>query len=450
MAVIELDLNARPDATPTPPPPAHRYRLPGLMLAAVLVLAAGGAAPIMPVLWRYLGAVPAPGGPEMQFQLTGGLVYTVATDGAERAVTAWTPAAPPRRLWTTRLPPLARADDFNGVSTQPAGDVVLLVSAGTTTAVDTARGSVRWRLPVPVTALAGGRYGFVEDPRFRDGTAYDEASGNPGILYFSATGEPHTEPPLHTEMRGIDLTTGATAWTITAAGAVNLFDAGGDRPAVLLLTSKALQLVDGARGEIRQRVALPAVDGSGPTSGDVVGDLMLVHYGAYGSISREVAYSPETLARRWSRSVPPESPDPPRCTDMLCAAGRGGMHVLDPVTGRPQWRVPDGMDLIRRGDVVLQAGHESGVPERLLDPVTGAARVDLTGWRTWVNVVADHPLVLERDRADGTGVFGVVVARHDMVQPLGVTDGPVSDCVADQRYVVCRTDGGLRVWSYRA
>ena len=453
MALIELDLTAQPDATPTSPPPAHRYRLPGLLLAAVLLLAAGGAVPALPTLWRRVGEVPVAGGPEAPFQLTGGRLYTVAAAGAERVVTGWTMTGPPRRLWSIRLPaPMLGDDDigFGGVDAEQAGDVVLLSAGPLVTAVDAGSGAARWKSPLPVTTLPGGHVGVVLDQQFRDGTRYDQASGDPGMLYFSSAGEPHTEPPLRTEVRGIDLATGARRWTVTAAGAVNVLTAPGGDPAMLLLTSDRLERIDGMSGEVRRQVRLPGVGGSGPTSGEIVDGAMMVYYGAYGSVGHEVAYSPETLARRWSRGVPRELPDPPRCADVLCAGDRAALDVLDPATGRARWRAARDVDLVRRGRYVLEVGHDSGLPQRMVDAVTGAARVDLAGWHDEVAGTARQPLVLRRPAGAGASAFGVVLERHDKVQPLGVTRDVVSDCAADPGHVVCRSDDVLRIWAYRA
>ena len=452
MALIELDLTAQPDPPPTSPPPAHRYRLGGLLLAAVLAFAAGGAVPALPVLWRQLGEVPASGGPEAMFQLAGGRVYTVAATGAERVVTGWTLTERPRRVWTVRLPaPMVGGEeiDFGGVEAEQAGDVVLLSSGTHTTAVDAGSGAVRWTSRLPVTVLPGGRVGVVQEQQFRDGTWYDQASGDPGMLYFSSTGEPHTEPPLRTEVRGIDLATGARRWTVAAAGAVNVLPVPGAEPAVLLLASDRLERIDAVSGAVRRRIPLPEVGGSGPTSGELVDDAMLVYYGAYGSAGHQVAYSPETLARRWSRSMPRELPDPPRCTGVLCVGSRTAVEVLDPATGQPKWRVALGVDLTRRGGYLLELGHESGLPARMLDAATGAPRVDLAGWYTEVESEAGQPLLLRRPLEAGASAFGVVLERRDAVQLLGVTHGVVGSCAADPRYVVCRADDRLRIWAYR-
>ncbi|MBM2617797.1 PQQ-binding-like beta-propeller repeat protein [Actinoplanes sp. LDG1-06] len=453
MALIELDLTAQPDQTLTPPPPAHRYRVPGLLVVFVLVLAAGGAAPVLPVLWRYLGAVPAPGGPEAPFQLTGGRVYTVAAAGTERVTTAWDLTGSPRKLWTVTFPARLSGPDeisWGTVDAEQAGDVVIFADGPDTTVVDAGTGRIRWSSPVAVTPLPGGRVGVVQEHDFRADTVYDQASGEPGMLYFSATGEPHTEPPLRTHVRGVDLSNGRVRWTLTVAGSVNLTVPPGDEPAALLLSSDRLSRIDGETGRVVRSTPLSRDKGRAPASGEMVDGLMMVYYGHRGVVSEEVAYSTATLQRRWSRPVPEMMLDPANCTGMHCSGGRQALDVLDPGSGEVRWRAPTDVDLTKYGGYVVEVGIESGLPVRLVDPGTGVTRVDLTGWRAEVVGEAGQPIVLRRSLDAGASAFGVVVPDRDTIQPLGVTGGPVSDCTSDARHVVCRTDGGLRIWAYRA
>lgn len=453
MALIELDLTAQPDQTLTPPPPAHRYRVPGLLLVAVLLFAAGGAAPVLPVLWRYLGVVPSPAGPEAPFALAGGRVYTVAATGTNRVITAWNLEGPPRELWTTGFPArVAGLDEISwgGVEAEAAGDVVLFGDGPQATVVDAGTGAPRWSSPVDITPLPGGRIGVVQKHDFRPGTVYDQASGEPGMLYFSATGEPHTEPPLRTHLSGVDLSDGRVLWTVTTAGSVNVSVPAGDEAVVLLLSSDRLRRIDGASGAVVASRPLPPVGEATPYGGDLVDGLMMVHYGHRGVVSRDIAYDPHTLVRRWDRPVPAMMLDPANCTGLHCAGGRQALDVLDPATGRARWRAPADVDLAKLGGYVVEIGVESGMPVRLVDPATGVTRVDLTGW--WAEVVgeAGPAIVLRRGIDAGGSAFGVVMPDRDRIQPLGVTGGPVGDCTSDARHVVCRTEGGLRIWAYRA
>jgi len=86
----------------------------------------------------------------------------------------------------------------------------------------------------------------------------------------------------------------------------------------------------------------------------------------------------------------------------------------------------------------------------VVDPATGARRVELGGWRADITGSDEQPIVLRRHQGPLTSFFGAVAAGRPAVQPLGATSGPVGDCTSDERYVVCQADGGLQIWAYRA
>ncbi|XVV11358.1 hypothetical protein ACQP2X_42040 [Actinoplanes sp. CA-131856] len=453
MALIELDLTAQPEPAPSSPPPAHLYRIPGLILAVVLVLAGGSAAPAMPTLWRYLGSVPAGIGPGSLFRLAGDRAYTVGEDGGAREVTAWSLTEPPRKAWSTRYE-LPGADPekigYGGSSVRMAGDVVLVSDGPMTTVLDRHSGQARWSAPTPVTQMAGGRVGLIEEPRFRAGTVYDQEAGEPGQLFFTADGEPHVEPPTNTEIRGVDLYTGATVWTLSVPGSVIVDASSGDTPTVLLLSSAGLKRIDGMTGQVVRTAAPDRVDGRLPASGESIGGLMMVYYyNANGYITHEAAYSTGTLARLWGRDVPEVLVQQSFCLGVVCSISEAGLEALDPATGRPAWRAEKDHDLVRRGGYVMQLKSNTSVPVRLVDPATGAPRVDLSGWRAVVDGPAGEAIVLRRGLERGASAFGVVDPERDAVQPLGVTGAPISDCVTGVGHVACRTDESLRIWAYR-
>ena len=452
MALIELDLTAQPDPRLGFRPPAYRYRLPGLVLAAVLLFVLGGASTGAPTLWRYLGAVPPPSGSETQSRLVGDRVYTMASADGERIATAWRVGAPPRKLWTVRFPARATGPDavaYGGVEARPAGDVVLLSDGPATTVVDARTGAIRWRSPVGVAPLAGGRTGLVQSQVFRAGTLYDQDSGNPGLLYFSSTGEPHTEPPVRTEVRGVDLRTGAAVWTAAAPGAVNVFAVPGDAPAALVLASDRLDRIDGSTGAVERTAPLPKIGGGGPVSGSLTDGLLVVHYGDYAVDGQEVAYGAVALDKRWQRAVPEVLLDPPNCGDVLCAGPRSALEVLDLATGRTAWHAPDEVDLEQQSGYVLERDASTARPLRLVDRSTGVTRIDLDGWASALAASErGQPLLLRRSLDAGRSAFGVVLAGRGRVQVVGASTGPVSDCAADRRYVMCRGDDGLQVWAY--
>ncbi|XVU24007.1 PQQ-binding-like beta-propeller repeat protein [Actinoplanes sp. CA-054009] len=453
MALIELDLTAQPEPAPSSPPPAHLYRIPGLILAVVLVLAGGGAAPAMPTLWRFLGSVPAGTGPGSLFRLSGDRAYTVGEAGAAREVTSWSLTEPPRKVWSTRYELTGTDPDkigYGGSSVRPAGDVVLVSAGPMTTVLDRHSGQVRWSVPAPVTQMAGGRLGLIEEPRFRAGTVYDQQAGEPGQLFFTADGEPHVEPPAHTDIRGVDLYTGVTVWTSSVPGSVIVDASSGDAPTVLLLSSDGLQRLDGRTGQVVARTAPETVDGRRPASGESVGGLMMLYYyNANGYITHEAAYSTATLTRLWGRDVPEILVQQSYCLGIVCSVSGSGLEALDPATGRAAWRAKQNHDLTRRGDYVLEQESNTFVPVRLADPASGTTRVDLTGWRAVVDGSADEPIVLRRGLERGASAFAVVDPEREAVQPLGVTGAPISDCVSGSGHVACRTNDSLRIWAYR-
>ena len=453
MALIELDLTAPADPAPSSPPPAQRLRVPGLLVAVVLLLAVGGAAPAVSLLWNHLGAVPAPGGPEAPFQLADGRIYTVATAKTDRVVTAWSLGTPPRRVWTIRFPARVTGPDqvsFGGVETEAAGGVLLLSDGPATRAVDRAAGRTLWSSPVHVSPLPGDRIGLARYQTFRPGTLYDQDSGDPGPLYFSSTGEPHTEPPTLTEVRGVDLRTGATAWSVQVPGSINVDVPPGAGSAFVITSADRLTLRSGDTGRIVREAPLPRIDGYGPGSGELIGDLMVIDYGDWALAHHKVAYSATTLQRRWQQAFPQILMDPANCVNVLCSGGRNAPEVLDPATGRLRWRAPADTDLLLQSGLLIESRGSTGTQLRLADPVTGAEQVSLRGWNADVTAAAaTGPIVLRRDQPAGASAFGAIRPGRHAVQMLGVTGTAVSSCAADDRFVVCRADGGLQIWAYR-
>ena len=450
MTLIDLDRAAPPGPAAGRRPPPRRYRHAGLLLSVILALTLGGAAPTAGFFWRYLGEAGPVDGAETPVQLAGGNLYTVSSAGVERELTAWALEPAPRRLWSSPVPIGTGYDAAGGlfgrVTVRQAGDVVLMSEGVSTTAIDARTGATRWTKPVTVTLFGSRRIGVVLDRVFRPGTEYDQTSGDPGPLYFSATGVPHTEAPVRTEIRGVYLASGETAWTVAPGGSVAVDAAPGTPPAVVITSSERLALVAGETGETLRAVGLPARGGSGPSAGAVVGDLALV---GYVGPAVQVAYDVRTLRRLWERGLaglPGEATD---CAGLVCAGVRNSVVVLDPATGGPAWPISGAVNLAARAGAVLETRSDTDAPVRLADRLTGRTLVDLAGWDEALAGGPESALLLRRSDAAGGQTFAVVPPGAGALTRLGTVDVDGAQCTADERNVVCRDGTGLRVWAYR-
>lgn len=446
MTLIELDRDTPLDPGTGQSPPPRLYRPLGLVIAVLLAVVLGGAAQRPGTRWEYMGVIPPTAGVETPIQLAGGHLFTVAPAGARRILTAWTLEPAPARLWSADLPASVAADPANGafipVWVRQSDDVVLVTAGMSTTAIESGTGRIRWTTGVRITVGDGG-VGMVVERIFRPGTVYDQDSGEPGMLYFSADGQPHTEPPIRTEVRGVDLATGRTLWTADQAGSVIADPVPGEHPGVLITASDRLTLHDARTGAVLRETALPERAGAGPSTSDVLAGVALVGYDEAGL---QAGYDTSTLDLLWTRDLRTEM-DPPSCTGLLCAGSRDATEVLDPSTGRTLWALPSSADLTVAVGHVLRSDPSSGAPVRLQDPSTGAHWVELAGWTDVVESFAD---VLVVRRADQTGgqAFGIVRPGRPEVRTLGVADIDGRECGADDRYVVCRDVQGLRIWAY--
>jgi outer membrane protein assembly factor BamB len=451
VALIELDLDVPPDRLAgrrTPPP--WRYRPLGMALVVILALTLAGATPRGGTFWRPLGLIPADAGTEATIQLAGGRVFTVVLAGESRTLSAWDPQPSPHRLWSAEVPISATFDPANGVfgvvRVQRIGDLLLVGAGLSSTVLDADTGAIRWTTANRITPVGDG-LAVLTDRMFRAGTLYDQESGDPGMLYFSADGQPHVEPPVRTEVRGLDLATGTVLWTATPGGSVTAEAAGGDGPAAVLITaSDRLSLRDGRTGEVLRETELAQEGGTGPGTSDVLDDVALIGYPEAGV---QAGYDVRTLERLWTRDLHTDS-RPDGCAGLLCASGDREVQVLDRRTGRTAWSAPSDSELAARGDgSVLLTRPDADGPGLLVDAATGAPRTDLTGWDGEVEGSGSHALLLWRDEKGGGRAFGAVLPGSAEARYLGAAEGLGGDCGGDDRYVVCRDVRGLRVWAYR-
>jgi hypothetical protein len=184
---------------------------------------------------------------------------------------------------------------------------------------------------------------------------------------------------------------------------------------------------------------------------DFTEDLLLIRNGRTSEPGSMSAYATDTLEFRWRTPVPRDGAARGRCFGLACGTDPSGIAVLDPGTGRTVWRAGPGLSLTRRGDVAVEVGADLERQMRVREVATGAVRTELPSWDTVVNQDGTAPIVLRRREGDrGLTAFGVLRPDGSAVQPLGLAGELVDDCLADERFVVCRTAAGAEVWSYRA
>jgi putative pyrroloquinoline-quinone binding quinoprotein len=444
VAVIELDLYAPSGPEPQRPRwhPA-RYRAAALTAILLLTLSLGGAAVPRPQLWQPGGTLPMT--PDGSFQLVDGRLFTFDRIGTRFTTTAWAPS-PVRRLWRhdSTIAVAGDAPQEFGWFVRPVGDAVVLQVGRTTTVLDATTGAVRWQRGTPVSPV-DGRYGVAYDETFRPGDHLDADDHSDGVVFYGTDGAFHSDPPAHTDLRVIDLATGAVRWTAGFDSGAVATGVPGVPGEVLLYTRTGFSLRDLATGAVRasRTVQLP------PDSDAVFGlpmtaDLMLI--AGAGSVT---AYSVRTLAPMWRRERPSSTDgDISVCGDLPCIERRGGVTALDPATGRDRWTIDMNAGLHRYGpDVYVLENVQSRVIE-VRDPASGALRADLRAWGATSVPGSQDPVVLSR--AELGGVVFALLRPYGRIQPLGRSEAPVTECQNDARVVVCRTPYGAQAWTYHA
>lgn len=451
MALIELDLDAPPAHLPSRPPPRY-FRYVAAVVAAVLVVALGGAAPAVAVLWRRAGLIRLAAA-STAYQLVGGLLYTLDGNGDRRTTTAWS-LHPLRRLWSVstdpQLDPLGTVIQ-DGTSVVAADGYTLLQSGNGTTVIDPRSGIVRWTSRAPLAAHSGDT-GVVQETRFAPGTEYDQSSGDPGPLYFSEDGVPHTRAPERTVLRGLDLATGRERWAVQEPGSVFVVSAGGDATRFLVISSERVALLAAATGAVLRERALPRFAGGDVSYPEIVGDLLLLRHDVSDvGAGTATAFGLDTLERRWQVTEPIQDGTGGSCVGLPCEQERNGLAVLDPATGVARWHAARSVTLISRGHDALELQGTSNGPLTVRDPQTGRVEVDLAGWQNVASSADDAPIVVFRAQAPtGHAGFGVLMPGADRVQLLGLSSSLVQECSSDEKYVACRLGSGVEVWSYRA
>lgn len=441
MALIELSTETPAQPAAASPPPAYFYRRAGLVVAVLLLLALGGAAPAASVLWQRAGAVPVP--PSGDFQLIGGTLYTMDLDAEPRVLTAWR-ADSVQRLWSFSD---GKGEDpfFVAEATQ---DITVVRSGRSVTVLDARTGAVRWTSAVAVQPVSD-TVAFVEEEIFRPGTEYDPASGDPGQLYGTNSAALHTEPALRTELRGLDLGTGAQLWSLSFPGSVFTARTETSDNAVVVLSSDKLTLLSATTGAVLRQRAVPLLDGARAEQGEVVGDTVLVHYGSFGMGGPVIAYARDTLEELWRQNQPDPAGNSAVCSGLPCVKSSDEIIVLDPRTGAYRWRIADTDVLAFGPDTVLQTQGLTS-PLRTADAVTGQQRIDLARWRHFFPVQAGAAFMLTHPDPDGSTVVGLLKRGATEVRPLGRLPTTTVQCQVVPGLLACRTVDGVQVWAYRA
>ncbi|RSM70575.1 hypothetical protein DMB66_08820 [Actinoplanes sp. ATCC 53533] len=441
MALIELSPETPALPAAATAPPAYYYRRAGAALAVLLLLALGGAAPVTSVLWQRVGAVPVPAAAD--FQLLDGTLYLMDLDAEPRVLTAWQ-ARPLRRLWSFTA--ATDGDPFYVYDT--TADFTLVRSGRSVTVLDARTGAVRWTSPVAVQPVSD-RVAFAEEEIFRPGTEYDTESGDPGQLYGTNSGALHTEPAQRTELRGLDLATGAPRWSRSFPGSVFTTLSDGPETAVVVLTSDKLMLLSPTTGAVLRERAVPMIDGARAEEGDVVGDTVLVHYGSFGTGGLVTAYGAGTLDELWRQELPDPAGNSAYCPGLTCVRSSAELIVLDPRTGAERWRIADTDVFAFGADSVLEVQGQTS-PLRTADVATGRPLIDLDRWGFYFPVQAGGAYVLSRLESDRSTVFGLLRQGAAAVQPLGRLPDTTVQCQAVPGLLACRATAGVEVWAYHA
>ncbi|WP_244876534.1 outer membrane protein assembly factor BamB family protein [Winogradskya consettensis] len=436
VALIELSTEA-PAQPVGGPPPAYVYRRLGLFLSVLLVLALGGAARPESMLLRHTGHIPLG---DADFVIGDGRLYAADFAVDPPVITAWS-AATGRRLWRVQGP----AGSTEGYYSLSAGVPGLLMVnvARSTTVLDGGTGALRWRSPTPLQALAAGQ-GLVTSESFRAGTEYDPESGEPGRLYGTTSQTLHTEPALSTSLEGVELATGRHLWSVTVPGSVATVWTG---TAVVVFSADRVTVRSPSTGEVLRERAV-ADSGAWPMWGEVAGDTVLVHHGAFGEGGEVVAYALDTLDERWQQNQPDSQGSSSTCVGLPCRKTRTDLTVLDPRTGTALWSAGNDLDLVAFGNDAILELRSLSTPQRVVDRGTGRVRVELGTWSSFVDLADSRGYLLMRPEPGAGLVLGLLRRGAPAIQLLGRIPRAAAACERDEKYLACRVGGSAEVYQY--
>ncbi|PRY24661.1 hypothetical protein [Pseudosporangium ferrugineum] len=178
------------------------------------------------------------------------------------------------------------------------------------------------------------------------------------------------------------------------------------------------------------------------------GEILLV-----GGPAGVTAYALSDLTERWAspldlsgRWVEPD------CAGEICLFGyRGGVQVVDPVTGAVRWTSPRWAAAAAAGTYLLVAGREEDQarsPLAVVDPRTGEVHGDFGLWRPAGRVRADGTVIGIRQLiGDDIVWYASLDPRTLAVRVLGEATDVSGDCQATTQVLVCRAlDASVALW----
>jgi outer membrane protein assembly factor BamB len=436
--VIDLGELREPAQSPRPAGRVTRERRTVLILvAAVLVAALGGASP-----WPTpITPVVIPTAPGDVLFLNADRYYVVSPGGYVLTPDGYASeaAAPARTLSVYRLPDARRlahlplAVPGPVISVVAAGDVLLvshLAASGdapVTVGVDAGTGRSRWQQAADFLALS---------PSGRTALLYDTGQGIGAPRWLA-----------------VDPATGLTRWTYAVRRRdVAELSWDGKEPGQFVTArwDGRVEVRDLETGALAVAADLPvpvARTDAGPRIW-ATGDLLLLD-----ESDGVTAYGLDRLDRRWRSDVDlTGSHLMLPCGGGLCFSGAaGGLHVLDPATGRlrwssPRWLVPVDVD----GRLLAAVGDEEpdGGEVVVLDPATGGRLGSLGMWQLAGEARPDGRVVGLRPRSSSREVvFALLDPAALTVRVLGRATDVVGDCQVTAGALICRRlDASVAVW----
>ncbi|UWP84308.1 PQQ-like beta-propeller repeat protein [Dactylosporangium fulvum] len=387
---------------------------------------------------------------------------TLYTLGEEQALTAYD--------WSTGQVRWSRAPAADGGQVYLAADRAYVRHRPCTTTVgwslerlDPKTGEEAWtRSGAPIAVLAG-------PPGEAPGLlAVDELRPScPPVV-------PTRNSPPQTSVRlaGLDAETGAIRWAFEPPAGSRLVAPevpGSDWFAVWYPGGRT-EVRSAVNGAVVSAADLPELADGPPTSVRIVGDLLVV-VSVRNDGALITAYGKNPLRYRWDQLFQSAEPVPiaelaygpvvVACGPMLCVPNWRDIAVLDPATGRQQWRRQIQLDGIGPG-VLVARDRGDFMRIRVVDWRTGRDLDDLRGWGV-VPTATDGTdgTDVEDTTATGSGMPYVLVqkpegdssqlARIDLrtggICPLGTVSPIPSRCAIRGSRLSCLADGdSVHLW----